>query len=374
MQHPIRVYDPQFLHEITLRINGGDYLLNMNCRSLRRLVQGFLAKYALKYSIKVIAFHFLSNHYHGLFGIPSASMFVRFLTAFHSSMALLINSRRNKSGHVWSENLWYPVAQDPVTVAHRISYIMNQAVAANLADHPIQFPGPSSNEWMIDGAPVLGVVFDATKKYRDSQLKAGAKPDEEYYRIVEVPMAPPPCWADLSEEHLRELYRGLADEAAKVPLAVLREARSEVPPPPEPPPQPAEPAPQPEELNQPPDPRQCQEPEITPESFLADLERRRLAEKICIINRVDALGRPYSPPGKVKRKERRPRSEERIWILCADDEFRAEYGRLYLELVEVYRAAKSAWHTAAQVTPGGLHAGGFQLPPHTLVGSMPLVD
>lgn len=369
MQHPIRVYDPQFLHEITLRINGGDYLLNMNCRSLRRLVQGFLAKYALKYSIKVIAFHFLSNHYHGLFAIPSASMFVRFLTAFHSSMALLINARRNKSGHVWSENLWYPVAQDPATVAHRISYIMNQAVAANLADHPIQFPGPSSNEWLIDGTPVLGVVYDATKKYRDSQLKAGAKPDEEYYRIVEVPMAPPPCWEALSAEQLRELYRGLADEQARVTLAALREPRVEEPPV-EVPVQVAAETQHPESQ----DPRQCQQPEITPESFLADLERRRLAEKICIINRVDALGRPYSPPGKVKPKERRPRTEERIWILCADAAFRAEYGRLYLELVEVYRSAKSAWRTTAQVTPGGLHAGGFQLPPHTLTGSMPLVD
>lgn len=63
MQHPIRVYDPQYLHEITLRINGGDYLLNMNSRSLRRLIQGALAKYAIKYNIKVIAFHFLSNQY-----------------------------------------------------------------------------------------------------------------------------------------------------------------------------------------------------------------------------------------------------------------------------------------------------------------------
>lgn len=371
MQQPIRVYDPQFLHEITLRISGGDYLLDMNCRELRNLVQGALAKYAAKYCIKVIAFHFLSNHYHGLFAIPSASMFMRFLTSFHSAMALLINARRNRSGHVWSENKWFPVTQDPATVSQRISYIMNQAVAAKLADHAIQFPGPASNEWMIDGTPVLGLVFDATRKYRDSQLKEGAKPDEAYLKAVEVPMAPPPCWAELSEEHLRKLYRGLADEGAKVPLAVLRAAPAEMLASDVPPAESRVPVADPMADPQP--PRQCQQPTITPESYIADLERRRLTEQVCIINRLDALGRPYSP-GKVRPKDRQPRPKKRIWILSADAAVREEYGRLYMELVDAYHAAKSSWRTAAQNGPDGLKAGGFQLPAHTLAGSMPLVD
>lgn len=371
MRHPIRLYDPQYLHEITLRINGGDYLLDMNSRQLRSLLLGALAKYATKYCIKVIAFHFLSNHYHGLFCIPSAPMFVRFLTAFHSTMATIINKQRQKSARVWGENQWFPVTPDPTTVAERIRYIMFQAVAANLADHPIQFAGPSSNDWMIDGTPVLGEVVDATRKYRDAQLKEGPKPDEAYVKVVEVPMVPPTCWEELTSAQLREAYRSLADDGARVTLRELREPQAELP--------------APELLNAPeapvaaPEcpgsqgPRPCQPHEINIESLLAALERRFRAEKVSILNRVDALGRPYSP-GKVKPKDRQPRAKKQIWILSADAQLREEYGRLYLELVDVYRAAKSAWRGAARQASDGMRAEGFQLPPHTLTGSMPLVD
>lgn len=380
MLHPIRVYDPQFLHEITLRINGGDHLLNMNCRSLRASLQGVLAKYAIKYNIKVIAFHFLSNHYHGLFGIPSSPMFVRFLTAFHSAMAFIINKRRNKPGKVWGENRWFPVTQDATTVAQRISYIMGQSVAARLTDHPIQFDGPSSNEWMLDGIPVLGQVFDATAKHKESQLKAGARADQCYISVVEVPMSPPPCWEQLSEVNLRELYRALADETARATLAELQGL--------------ADRGPQQEPTRRvvpragteacageaahrsgggPADAGPPQEASVNADDFLAGLQSRWRAAKVCILNRVDELGRPYSP-GAVKPKARRPHKEKPIFILCADPVFREQYGNLYLELVDVYRAAKSAWRKTVQKTADGLFAGGFQLPPHTLVGTMPLVD
>ncbi len=382
MLHPIRVYDPQFLHEITLRINGGDHLLDMNCRTLHKLVQGVLAKYANKYCIKVIAFHFLSNHYHGLFKIPSSAMFVRFLTAFHSAMALIINKCRNKPGRVWGENRWYPVTQDATTVAQRIRYIMGQAVAAKLVDHPIQFPGPSSTEWMLDGVPVLGVVVDATAKYRDSQLKDGAKEDDAYVKTVEVPMVPPPCWEGLGDVRLRELYRGLADDGARVTLAELRllatdpnqSASSQL----------DEPSAEREEPDRHPadtqqhsgqhrGPRPCQAPEFTAQDYLSDLEKRWLGAKLCILNRVDAQGRPESP-GPVKPKNRGARRKKPIYILCADPLYREQYGNQYLDLVDVYRAAKSVWRQSVQNTPNGLFAGGFQLPPHTLVGTMPLVD
>lgn len=118
---------------------------------------------------------------------------------------------------------------------------------------------------------------------------------------------------------------------------------------------------------------QHEDPDFTVDLYLSELEKRWRAAKVCIRNRVDALGRPYSP-GAVKPKERRPRNEKPIFILCADPVFREQYGNQYLELVDVYRAAKSAWRKTAQITPDGLFAGGFQLPPHTLVGTMPLVD
>ena len=366
MQPPLRVYDPQYLHEITLRINGGDHLLDMNSQQLRSQFLGAMAKSAKRYGIRVVAFHFLSNHYHGLFAIPSASMFVRFLTAFHAALATIVNGLRGKTGRVWSENKWMPVAQDPVTVAQRIRYILHQAVAARLVDHPIQFPGPSSTEWMVDGTALIGEVVEATRKYRDSRLKDGARPDEEYITEVQVPMAPPPCWAGLDEVGLRQLYRGLADEGARVQLAVLRSATEAVL--------------TARDTWHGPDTSTDQQGLGQYQLDVIDCEMRdsglavlQRPDKVRVINRVDSAGRPYSP-GKVKPKERQPRPPKRIWIHCADQELREEYGRRYLQLADVYHAAKCQWKNSATLRATGLKAPGFHIPPHTLAGSMPLVD
>ena len=376
MLRPIRVYDPAYLHEITLRTDRGEHLLDLNCGGLRRLLQGALAECAQRYCIKVVAFHFLSNHYHGLFKIPSAPMFVRFLTAFHSAMAAIVNNRRDKGRRVWAPNRWFPVTQDAETVALRISYIMGQAVAAKLVDHPAQFPGPSSNDWMIDGKPVLGEVFDATQWYRDSQLKGGPKAPEEYTKTLEVPMVPPDCWGGLSSVQLREVYRGIADQGARVPLAELLATTL------------AQAVPHSCGIEQPP---MNSQPGAVVLSAQQSLGQRHIFDftpelqaqawiactvavtKVGIVNRVDQFGLPYSA-GPPKRKKRDGRSGKAIYILCADAEARDEYGRQYLELVDVYRAAKSAWRKTVQVTADGVFAGGLHLPPHTLFGTMPLVD
>ncbi len=346
----VRNYDPKYLHEITIRTNNGVFAFDPNDQGLKSLVLGLLHEAARTYGVSIIGIQFMTNHYHGLFGIASAARFCKFLMYFHGCVASLAHVRLGTGGKFWSENKWVPVAQDEVSVSRRLRYILGQAVKAGLVEHPVQFPGISSTDFMIDGKPLVGLVFDRTRRYRDSQLKAGTKPEEAYTTRVEVPISPPPCWAHLSPGELQQRYRQIADEVARTPLHVLRGTRLLASPQPEPP-----------DLTQ----RQLSDKE---EEILETVD-----DKVRIPVRETETGKPHEQ-GRPNAKKRGDKRRRMPYLLSSNLLEVLAYEESYLQLCEAYAAAKRRWHARASTGHDGLVAPRFKLPPHTLVGTMPLVD
>ena len=356
----VRYYNPKYLHEVTIRTNNGKFAFDPNNEELSRQIIGLLFLAATIYNIKIIAIHFMSNHYHGLFDIPSSGRFCKFLMYFHGNLARLGYEHLGTKGKFWSDNKWVAVAQDEVSVARRIRYILGQAVKARLVEHPIQFPGVSCARPMIDGKPLIGSVIDLTQRYRDAQLKAGAGPLEVYTRPVEVAISPPPCWSDLSPGELQLRYRAIADEAAVTPLHVIRKTPLLGGPPAQ---RPAEVPAADEPSVQPPALTRC----YTPETEAV------CGETVRIPPRESESGKPYEqgPPTPKKRGEKPKRMP---YLLSANLQEVLEYERQYLQICEVYADAKCRWLARARSNATGLSGPKFRLPQHTLVGTMPLVD
>ena len=317
----IRHFTPTLLHEVSQRVNGGVCCFDPNNAELRDAFLGALAKSQRRYGVKVLAFHFTNNHYNGLFQIPSAGKFSRFLAHFHAGLAAAYHRVCRTDGKLWGYMTWNPVATDERSVCKRLKYIMGQAVAEGLVSHPGRFPGASSVDWMLNGAPLVGTVFDGTRRCRDRRRKAGPDVMDGYVERLNVQMTPPDCWASLPDDALRVRYRRLADELAGLPAT---------------------------------DRRRCHHVDNK--------------SKITIASPTSAYRlSPVTPklPDAPTVHVRRPR------ILAVDPAEVAAYETAYAKIVATYRFENDYWLQKIRRRAGSVRFGALNLPADTLVGTMP---
>lgn len=344
----LRLYNPEYYCEVTIRAQDGEFSFDLNDVALRELVYGYFAEAVKRYQVQIFAFHFMSNHYHGLYGFATPQQFVAFLAYLHGQLARLANLSRGREGTFWSPLRVRAVARDEASVARRIRYILSQAVNAQIAGHPGQFPGPSTIDAMLYGLPLVGRRVDQTRRCRDrARLVGGAKPDADYETLVEVPLAVPHCWSSLAPAELRRLYRGIAEDIAKAPS---EDAQSQVP-------------------------GECLIADVTENSAGGSpesLETPPPAKQPVPGLRAECGGRHR--PGPVKPKvDHGTRKRKRIPLLLSSNPAQIQaYEAAYAQSVEQYRAAKRAYRGEAKVRGGALHVASLVLPAWMLLGTLPL--
>ncbi len=402
-----RVFDPSLYHEVTQRIRDGKFLLDPNDPQLKVAIYGQLAKSLARYKVTLLALHFMSDHFHALYATTCPYRLAKFFAHFHAGLTRAYNRLRaaeNPEAEVkpvalWHEMAWMPVATDEATVRWRLGYILGQAVRANLVDHPVQFPGASSIDAMIEGKPMIGRTFDGTRRYRDSRLEAGAQEDSIYEEELEVVVTPPSCWAHLSGSALQNCYIEVADSVARVPLAELRREKITVPnvatwkreehdapahpAAPEPPAEAAEPATQagseppqtePTPAAPPADAANLADPGLwqraaEPEDFCAVP-----VEKVYIPPRLTEDGEPYAsgpPKPKTSYYTADGKRKKRPLILALSASVCEAYALAYAQWVDQYLTAKERYREDMAISAAGLHAPGLAIPPFMMLGSMP---
>ena len=357
----LRMFDPAYYHEISQRTNEGRFVMDPNNAELREAFCGVLACAAWTYGVKVLAFHFMTNHYHGLYAIECPRQFNMFLAFLHAGFARAYHRVMGKSGKFWGYMTWNPIAKDEASVCERLNYIMGQAVRAELVHHPDEFQGASSLDWMLHGRSLDGVMFNATQKCRDSRrLAAGAKPDEAYITPYKLAITAPDVWAHLSPEELRERYWKIADELAE-------EARV----PPVAPPQIQTPEePKPVELNLADQQDNCQ---ILPEELGEPPLEHQPHEKSQAPMPVGEDGEPLvMGPVKPKLRSGEFGRARRPKLLAADRATVEAFEDRYAQACEAYREAKEAWRSQAQYNDHGMLSPKITLPPYMLLGTLPL--
>lgn len=322
----IRILHPDLLHEVTQRTIGGAHVFDPNNKALTDALYGALAASLRRYDIKVVAFHFLSNHYHGLFQISSAANFVLFLAHFHAGIVRACHRALGSSGKLLGDTKCVPVATDDASTVQRLRYIMGQAVNAGIVFHPQQFPGASSLDWMLSGTELVGCSLDATARCRDKRRQAGPGPEESYVRRLPVAIVPPPCWAELEATEMRLRYGQIANEISEM----ARQRRA------------------------------------------AQVED--VSTKIVIAMRQTEDGGPFMQ-GPVQPKFQDPDSfrGKMPVLLAANPEQIAEYAAQRREITAAYRRAKLRWLTRSRQTAAGLRSASVAIPANTVLGTMPFV-
>jgi putative transposase len=139
---------------------------------LDRLVEVFE-----RFSLRVISYALLGNHYHGIVSTPGGRI-SEALQQLHASYSRRHNRRRNRSAHLFRAHGFGREIQSDEDLLWTCRYVAHNPVEAGLAQHPFTWPwsstaataGLSASLVPLDLAPIkaaLGDTPDWRRRYRE---------------------------------------------------------------------------------------------------------------------------------------------------------------------------------------------------------------
>ncbi|MBI5609665.1 MAG: transposase [Deltaproteobacteria bacterium] len=221
-----RRYDPSLLYLVTLRTCDGRWTLRSDDHDFQKQIVGALAAAQSAANIKVYAFTFMSNHYHGLFSADGPEDFAAFLCHFHAATARLVNKSFGRTGPMWHPRAHVEaVLPGEASELTALRYIVLQAANAGTVAHPRDWTGASSTGWLLDGVPVLGDRIQQTARTLDARNGRPLGPLADYTEQLAVAMTPLPHLAHLGADQQREILRAVVDaELGRIPPSVPENA------------------------------------------------------------------------------------------------------------------------------------------------------
>jgi len=96
-------------------------------------------------------------------------------------------------------------------MVERVRYIFSQAVHHDLVGRPELWPGASSVRARLFGEKLEGKWYNETAMYRAKKRGIKVNP-EDYATTYSVPLAPLPCWEDLSDQEYRDKVTNMVIE------------------------------------------------------------------------------------------------------------------------------------------------------------------
>ncbi len=197
--------------EILNRCIQGRHLLKPSPR-LNAIIIGTLAKAREKYPVEIYSGAFLSSHFHIFLQAPTVKIQSRFMAYFTRKLSI-------ESGILYDwKTSTFPdryhsseVSQEPEAQIKRLVYHLKQGTKEGLVSGPLDWPGVNFVEALITGEPLKGIWIDRSGYYRACQRDEDVTL-EDFTEHLELPIAPLPCWARLSQESRRELVLDIIRE------------------------------------------------------------------------------------------------------------------------------------------------------------------
>jgi hypothetical protein len=208
MGRDLRHIPPGSLVEITNRTIHGRFLLRPS-EDLNTIIVGALGRAQRLYGLRIIAYVFLSNHFHALAIADDAQQLSSFIGYVEAKIA-------KEAGrlHNWRECFWprrfqgIVVSDEPEVQVARLRYLLAQGCKEGLVASPRHWPGASSTKALLTGQSIEGLWFDRTKEYkaRRKGLNVGKL---DFAEPETLALSPLPCWQTEPEHQIRAKIRAL---------------------------------------------------------------------------------------------------------------------------------------------------------------------
>ena len=205
---PPRYVPADHLVEVTGRTIQSRFLMRPDPVT-RDLILGVLGRAQARYRVGIVAFVFLSNHYHMLLLPESPLQLAEFMCFVASNIA-----RELGRLHGWNARFWgrrytsVPVSQEEAAQTSRLRYLLAHGVKEGLVTRVREWPGPNSALAHLDGTAIEGTWFDRTaaSRARNSGVVASLG---EFASTERVALTPLPCWSTWSPLQRREAVHQL---------------------------------------------------------------------------------------------------------------------------------------------------------------------
>jgi putative transposase len=205
------------LVEVTCRTLQGRMLLCPSAK-LNEIVIGILGRASRLYPIRLIAFAFLSNHYHLLLEVHDALQLSSFMRYVNSNLAREAGRLAN-----WREKFWSRryeailVSGEERAQVERLKYLLAQGCKEGLVARPQDWPGVHAVGALLGEETLEGFWFDRTQEYAANH-RGQAFERLQYATPERLELAPLPTWKHLRPEIYRqrvaELVADIVAEAA----------------------------------------------------------------------------------------------------------------------------------------------------------------
>lgn len=209
MGHRIRHYEPGvYYYEVVAKCCGDEMQFRPDPMALGLIAVALHKACEDHPEIRVIAFNFLSNHYHLVVAVvddrdaPKISLFLKTL---NQALAVSLNALRGRDGHFFRGKPSVLPILDDAAVADRMTYTHAQAVHHGLVERAEDWIGLSSFRAVCDGKSSLEVPYFDEKAWRE---ESGEPSDvEAFTKTISIPISNPMEWDRLSPRALHGARR-----------------------------------------------------------------------------------------------------------------------------------------------------------------------
>ena len=159
--------------------------------------------------MRIVAFVFLSNHFHLLLLPDSTRQLAAFMAYLGSNVARGVGRL-----HSWREKFWARryhaiiVSDEEAAQVGRLRYVLAHGAKEGFVSKPIEWPGPHSIHALLEGATIHGTWFDRTAEYEARRKGVDCSVSDFSYQET-VTLTPLPCWAPWSEVRRRQAIADL---------------------------------------------------------------------------------------------------------------------------------------------------------------------
>jgi putative transposase len=162
------------------------------------LILGILGRGQAKFKVRIHAFVFLSNHWHGLLSVDSAAQLAGFVAFVNGNIAREIGRLHSWRQRFWGRRYRAIVVADETSAVARLRYILQNGCKEGFVDRPVDWPGLSCVRALTKDDELRGTWYDRTAEYNARRRGKRVIPGQ-FSEACRVELSPLPCWSDLSE-------------------------------------------------------------------------------------------------------------------------------------------------------------------------------
>lgn len=208
MGHPLRMYEPNVVYEVTIRTIQSRYLLRPS-EKCNEIIIGVIGRACELYpSVRIHGVQVLSTHFTWLVSAADPEQIARFFGFVNGEVSFRVGRLHDWPGKMWGRRIRPLAVLGEAAQIARLEHLLAQGTKENLVESPRQWPGVNSARALLDGKPLRGTWFHMDA-YTNARERGEKVTPYDFSIDYEVHLDKLPCWEHLSDAEHRKCIEGL---------------------------------------------------------------------------------------------------------------------------------------------------------------------